>query len=158
MRKMEPNDILRVEQDIIATLKNIYDPEIPVNVYDLGLVYNIDYMPDGTAEIQMTLTAPNCPMADMLVEDVRTQVAKIPGVERVNVALVFDPPWDKDMMSDEASGTRFHVSGRGYFSGPHSAGAGCVPSGNSEHAQGAALAAPCACSLVFKRDRVYKGG
>ena len=87
---------------IIATLKNIYDPEIPVNVYDLGLVYNIDYMPDGTAEIQMTLTAPNCPMADMLVEDVRTQVAKIPGVERVNVALVFDPPWDKDMMSDEA--------------------------------------------------------
>lgn len=52
MRKMEPNDILRVEQDIIATLKNIYDPEIPVNVYDLGLVYNIDYMPDGTAEIQ----------------------------------------------------------------------------------------------------------
>ena len=59
MRKMEPNDILRVEQDIIATLKNIYDPEIPVNVYDLGLVYNIDCMPDGTAEIQMTLTAPN---------------------------------------------------------------------------------------------------
>ena len=59
MKKMEPNDILRVEQDIIATLKNIYDPEIPVNVYDLGLVYNIDYMPDGTAEIQMTLTAPN---------------------------------------------------------------------------------------------------
>ena len=102
MKKMEPNDILRVEQDIIATLKNIYDPEIPVNVYDLGLVYNIDYMPDGTAEIQMTLTAPNCPMADMLVEDVRAQVAKIPGVERVNVALVFDPPWDKDMMSDEA--------------------------------------------------------
>ena len=81
MKKMEPNDILRVEQDIIATLKNIYDPEIPVNVYDLGLVYN---------------------MADMLVEDVRAQVAKIPGVERVNVALVFDPPWDKDMMSDEA--------------------------------------------------------
>ena len=124
MKKMEPNDILRVEQDIIATLKNIYDPEIPVNVYDLGLVYNIDYMPDGTAEIQMTLTAPNCPMADMLVEDVRTQVAKIPGVERVNVALVFDPPWDKDMIS---------CSGRGYFSGPRSAGAGCVPSGNSEH-------------------------
>ena len=134
MRKMEPNDILRVEQDIIATLKNIYDPEIPVNVYDLGLVYNIDYMPDGTAEIQMTLTAPNCPMADMLVEDVRTQVAKIPGVERVNVALVFDPPWDKDMMSDEAkAGTRFHVAVAGIFSGPHSAGAGCVPSGNSEH-------------------------
>ncbi|HIW97252.1 MAG TPA: SUF system Fe-S cluster assembly protein [Candidatus Tidjanibacter gallistercoris] len=99
---MEPNDILRVEQDIIATLKNIYDPEIPVNIYDLGLVYDIDYAPDGAAAIQMTLTAPNCPMADMLVEDVRTQVEKIPGVERVQVELVFDPPWDKDMMSDEA--------------------------------------------------------
>ncbi len=99
---MEPNDILRVEQDIIATLKNIYDPEIPVNIYDLGLVYYIDYAPDGAAAIQMTLTAPNCPMADMLVEDVRTQVEKIPGVERVQVELVFDPPWDKDMMSDEA--------------------------------------------------------
>ena len=64
---MAPDEILKTEQDIIATLKNIYDPEIPVNIYDLGLVYEIDYTPDGTANIQMTLTAPNCPMADMLV-------------------------------------------------------------------------------------------
>ena len=76
---MEPNDILRIEQDIVSTLKNIYDPEIPVNVYDLGLVYDIDYTPDGAANIRMTLTAPNCPMADMMVEDVKLQVAKIPG-------------------------------------------------------------------------------
>ena len=99
---MEPNDILRIEQDIVSTLKNIYDPEIPVNVYDLGLVYDIDYTPDGAANIRMTLTAPNCPMADMMVEDVKLQVAKIPGVKEVNVELVFDPPWDKDMMSEEA--------------------------------------------------------
>ncbi len=99
---MEPNDILRIEQDIVSTLKNIYDPEIPVNVYDLGLVYDIDYTPDGAANIRMTLTAPNCPMADMMVEDVKLQVAKIPGVKEVNVELVFDPPWDKEMMSEEA--------------------------------------------------------
>ena len=98
---MEPNDILRIEQDIVSTLKNIYDPEIPVNVYDLGLVYDIDYTPDGAANIRMTLTAPNCPMADMMVEDVKLQVAKIPGVKEVNVELVFDPPWDKEMMSEE---------------------------------------------------------
>lgn len=99
---MEPNEILRVEQDIVDTLKNIYDPEIPVNIYDLGLIYDVDYAPDGEVNIQMTLTAPNCPMADMLVEDVNTQVAKIPGVKRVNVLLVFDPPWEKEMMSEEA--------------------------------------------------------
>ena len=99
---MEPNDILRIEQDIVSTLKNIYDPEIPVNVYDLGLVYDIDYTPDGAANIRMTLTAPNCPMADMMVEDVKLQVAKIPGVKEVNVELVFDPPWDNEMMSEEA--------------------------------------------------------
>lgn len=99
---MTPAEILKIEQDIVATLKNIYDPEIPVNIYDLGLIYEIDYTPDGTAEIRMTLTAPNCPVADMLVEDVNTQVAKIPGVEKVNVTLVFDPPWGKEMMSEEA--------------------------------------------------------
>ncbi len=99
---MTPAEILKVEQDIVATLKNIYDPEIPVNIYDLGLIYEIDYTPDGTAEIRMTLTAPNCPVADMLLEDVNTQVAKIPGVSKVNVTLVFDPPWGKEMMSEEA--------------------------------------------------------
>lgn len=99
---MTAEDILRVEKDIVLTLKNVYDPEIPVNIYDLGLIYEIDYDPSGEATIRMTLTAPNCPMADMLVEDVNTQVAKVNGVEKVNVILVFEPSWDKSMMSEEA--------------------------------------------------------
>lgn len=97
-----PAEILEVEKQIVLTLKNVYDPEIPVNIYDLGLIYEIDYTPDGVANIRMTLTAPNCPMADMLVEDVNQQVAKIEGVESVNVVLTFDPVWDKSMMSEEA--------------------------------------------------------
>ncbi len=99
---MTAEDILRVEKDIVLTLKNIYDPEIPVNIYDLGLIYEIDYDPSGEATIRMTLTAPNCPMADILVEDVNTQVAKVNGVTKVNVILVFEPAWDKSMMSEEA--------------------------------------------------------
>lgn len=99
---MTPEEITRIEHDIVLTLKNIYDPEIPVNVYDLGLIYEIDFTPDGVATIRMTLTAPNCPMADMLVEDINVQVAKVKGVKSVNVILTFDPPWDKSMMSEEA--------------------------------------------------------
>lgn len=99
---MTPEEILKVEKEIVLTLKNIYDPEIPVNIYDLGLIYNIDYEPSGEVTIQMTLTAPNCPVADQLVEDVNTQVGKVAGVTKVNVILVFEPAWDKSMMSDEA--------------------------------------------------------
>lgn len=99
---MTPEEILKVEKEIVLTLKNIYDPEIPVNIYDLGLIYEIDYTPDGVANIRMTLTAPNCPMVDMLVEDVNQQVAKVKGVKSVNVILTFDPVWDKSMMSEEA--------------------------------------------------------
>ena len=99
---MTPEEILRVEKEIVATLKNIYDPEIPVYIYDLGLIYEIDFTPDGAATIRMTLTAPNCPMADLLVEDVNREVAKVRGVESVNVILTFDPVWDKSMMSEEA--------------------------------------------------------
>ncbi|MFR9650237.1 MAG: iron-sulfur cluster assembly protein [Rikenellaceae bacterium] len=99
---MKPEDILQVERDIILTLKTIYDPEIPVNIYDLGLIYEIDFEPTGDVTITMTLTAANCPMADILVEDVHRQVAKVKGVERVNVELVFEPAWDRTMMSDEA--------------------------------------------------------
>lgn len=99
---MTPEEILKVEQDIVLTLKNIYDPEIPVNIYDLGLIYDIDYEPSGVVTIRMTLTAPNCPMADILVEDVNTQVKKVEGVKEVNVVLTFDPVWDKSMMSEEA--------------------------------------------------------
>ncbi len=91
-----------MEQDIVLTLKNIYDPEIPVNIYDLGLVYEIDVEPDGVANIRMTLTAPNCPMADFLLEDINTQVRKVEGITDVNVILTFEPPWTKDMISEEA--------------------------------------------------------
>ena len=99
---MTPEEIQSTERQIVDVLKNIYDPEIPVNIYDLGLVYDIDYTPDGVANIRMTLTAPNCPMADYLVEEVHTQVKKVRGVKEVIVEIVFDPPWDKEMMSEEA--------------------------------------------------------
>ena len=99
---MTPEEIQSTERQIVDVLKNIYDPEIPVNIYDLGLVYEIDYTPDGVANIRMTLTAPICPMADYLVEEVHTQVKKVRGVKEVIVEIVFDPPWDKEMMSEEA--------------------------------------------------------
>jgi FeS assembly SUF system protein len=102
MTQTTPQDILQMEQDIVLVLKNIYDPEIPVNVYDLGLIYEIDAEPDGTVTIRMTLTAPNCPVADQLVEEVRSEVAKVKGVTTVDVILTFDPPWDKSMLSEEA--------------------------------------------------------
>lgn len=97
-----PEEILRIEQDIIYTLKNIYDPEIPLNVYDLGLIYDIDVEPGGAVTIRMTLTAPNCPMADQLLEEINTNVAKVKGVTEVNVILTFDPPWDRSMISEES--------------------------------------------------------
>ena len=97
---MTPEEIWKVEHEIVLTLKNIYDPEIPVNIYDLGLIYEIDFDPEGVANIRMTLTAPNCPMADVLLEDVNTQVAKIEGVSEVNVILTFEPAWDKSMISE----------------------------------------------------------
>lgn len=99
---MTPEEIQNTEREIVDVLKNIYDPEIPVNIYDLGLVYDIDYTPNGEVHIRMTLTAPNCPMADYLVEEVHTQVAKVRGVKEVIVEIVFEPPWEKNMMSEEA--------------------------------------------------------
>lgn len=99
---MTPEEILNVEKNIVLTLKNIYDPEIPVNIYDLGLIYEINYDPAGVADIIMTLTAPNCPMADMLLEDIHREVSKIDGVEKVNITLTFEPQWDKSMMTEEA--------------------------------------------------------
>lgn len=97
-----PQDILKIEQDIILVLKNIYDPEIPVNIYDLGLIYEIDVEPDGATTIRMTLTAPNCPVADQLVQEVHDEVAKVKGVTGVDVILTFDPEWDRSMISEEA--------------------------------------------------------
>lgn len=83
-------------------LKTVYDPEIPVDIYELGLVYKIDVADDMTVNIDMTLTAPNCPAADFIIEDVRQKVESIDGVKAANIRLVFEPEWDKDMMSDEA--------------------------------------------------------
>lgn len=91
-----------IEADIVQALKNVYDPEIPVNVYDLGLIYEIDLTGEGVANITMTLTAPNCPVVDVLLADVEMYVTDVKGVEKTNINLTFDPPWDKDMLSDEA--------------------------------------------------------
>ena len=99
---MTPEEILEVEKDIVLTLKNIYDPEIPVNIYDLGLIYRIELTDDARAEIDMTLTAPNCPAADFIMEDVRMRVEGITGITSATINLVFEPEWDKDMMSEEA--------------------------------------------------------
>jgi FeS assembly SUF system protein len=98
----DQKDYTALEGKIINVLKNIYDPEIPVNIYDLGLIYNIDLDEGNNVEIEMTLTAPNCPIADQILQEVEHQVKNIDGVNQAKVNLVFDPPWDKDMMSDEA--------------------------------------------------------
>ncbi|MFV0593868.1 MAG: metal-sulfur cluster assembly factor [Draconibacterium sp.] len=87
---------------IINNLKEVYDPEIPVNVYDLGLIYNVDIDEENNANIVMTLTAPGCPVVDILVEDVTQAAQSVEGIQTVNVELTFDPPWDKSMMSEEA--------------------------------------------------------
>ena len=95
-------DKKKLEKDIVRALKQVYDPEIPVNIYDLGLVYELDVNDEGEVKIKMTLTAPNCPMADQLVEDVHEAVADTPGVTNVSIELVFEPAWDKSRMSEEA--------------------------------------------------------
>ncbi|MDP2337106.1 MAG: iron-sulfur cluster assembly protein [Bacteroidota bacterium] len=87
---------------IIEHLKDVYDPEIPVNIYDLGLIYNVDVDETNKANIIMTLTSPGCPVADMLVEDVRQAALSVENVLEVDVELTFDPAWDKSMMSEEA--------------------------------------------------------
>ena len=96
------NDYLQLESEIVRVLKNIFDPEIPVNIYDLGLIYEVDVDDSNSVTIRMTLTAPNCPMADDLIAEVYKGVKRINGVKDVKVKLVFDPPWDKGMMSEEA--------------------------------------------------------
>ena len=93
---------MRLERDIIMALRQVYDPEIPVNVYDLGLIYEIRVDDDHNVYIQMTLTAPNCPMADYVVDQVKTAVDDVPGVVSTKIDLVFEPVWDKSRMSEEA--------------------------------------------------------
>lgn len=99
---MEANDIMALEAEIVKTLKSIFDPEIPVNIYDLGLIYSIDVDDDKKVDVVMTLTAPNCPMADQLLNEVHQKTNAIEGVSEAKVKLVFDPPWDKSLMSEEA--------------------------------------------------------
>jgi len=96
------NEFLKLEEDIVCMLRTVYDPEIPVNVYDLGLIYNVDIKEDGLVTITMTLTAPNCPAADFILEDVRTKVESVEGVKTANINLVFEPVWDQSMMTEEA--------------------------------------------------------
>ena len=96
------NEFLQIEEAIVAMLKTVYDPEIPVNIYDLGLVYKVDVDDQNNVHIDMTLTAPNCPAADFILEDVRIKVEAIKEVNSVEVNLVFEPEWNKDMMTEEA--------------------------------------------------------
>ena len=91
-----------LEEKIVNVLKNIYDPEIPVNIYDLGLVYETKVDDDGNVKVVMTLTAPNCPVADILPQQVKEEIAFLTGVKEVDVEITFDPPWDQDMITDEA--------------------------------------------------------
>jgi FeS assembly SUF system protein len=98
----ESLDFLEIEGKIVEALKTVYDPEIPVNVYDLGLIYEIDYTDKKEAKIEMTLTAPNCPMVDMLMMDVENAVNALEEVEKTSINLVFEPQWDKTMLSEEA--------------------------------------------------------
>ena len=96
-------DQQQMQERIVEMLKTVYDPEIPVNIYDLGLIYRIELSDDGTQlAVDMTLTAPNCPAADFIMEDVRQKLETIDGLQKVDVQLVFEPEWDKDMMSEEA--------------------------------------------------------
>ena len=91
-----------IEGRIVDVLKTVYDPEIPVDIYELGMIYKIDVEENGNVDIDMTFTAPNCPAADFILEDVRTKVESVEGVTAANINLVFEPAWDQSMMSEEA--------------------------------------------------------
>jgi FeS assembly SUF system protein len=91
-----------IEGRIVDVLKTVYDPEIPVDIYELGMIYKIDVKEDGSVDIDMTFTAPNCPAADFILEDVRSKVEGVTGVTSANINLVFEPAWDQSMMSEEA--------------------------------------------------------
>ena len=96
------NEFLEREEAILKMLKTVFDPEIPVNIYDLGLIYSIEVKDEGVCDITMTLTAPSCPAGDFLVEDIKQKVSSVDGIKEVNVNIVFEPEWNKDMMSEEA--------------------------------------------------------
>ncbi|MDR3251991.1 MAG: iron-sulfur cluster assembly protein [Tannerella sp.] len=96
------NEFLRIEEEIVRMLKTVYDPEIPVNIYDLGLIYKVDVDEAQNVSIDMTFTAPGCPAADYIIEDVRMKVESVEAVRSVQVNLVFEPEWHRDMMTEEA--------------------------------------------------------
>lgn len=96
------NEYLKIEEEIVTALKTVYDPEIPINIYDLGLIYKVDIDDCANVAIDMTFTAPNCPAADFIMEDVRQKVEAIDGVKSARINLVFEPEWDRDMMTEEA--------------------------------------------------------
>lgn len=99
---MTPEEKLKIEEKIVTMLNTVYDPEIPVDIYNLGLIYAIDLDDDGNLHIDMTLTAPNCPAADFLVDDARIKLESIEGIKSVDIRIVFEPEWTKDMMTEEA--------------------------------------------------------
>ncbi len=101
-RQMTQQEKTKIEENIVDVLKTVYDPEIPVNIYDLGLIYKIDVKDDGEVDVDMTFTAPSCPAADFILEDVRQKVDGVSGVKSANVNLVFEPIWDQSMMTEEA--------------------------------------------------------
>ncbi|WP_075601872.1 DUF59 domain-containing protein [Saccharicrinis aurantiacus] len=96
------NEFLSIEEEIVTELKTIFDPEIPVNIYDLGLIYEVNVGEGGKTQVVMTLTSPNCPVAESMPEEVFDKVSGVEGVTHVDVNLTFDPPWTKDMLSEEA--------------------------------------------------------
>ena len=99
---MNKEEIKALEEKAINVCRNIYDPEIPVNIYDLGLIYGIKVFEDGKVRVVMTLTTPNCPVAESLPAEVKKEIASLKGVEEVDFELTFEPPWDQDMMTEEA--------------------------------------------------------
>ena len=99
---MEQKQKTDIEQRIVDVLKTVYDPEIPVNIYDLGMIYRIEVADDFTVDLDMTFTAPNCPAADFILDDVRTKIESLDGIRSANINLVFEPAWDQSMMSEEA--------------------------------------------------------
>jgi len=99
---LRPEELDRLRDDLIAALKTVYDPEIPVDIYELGLIYRIEVDDERNVEIDMTLTAPGCPVAGEMPGMVEDAVAPVPGVKDVKVNMVFDPPWNQTRMSDEA--------------------------------------------------------
>lgn len=99
---MTQEEKTHIEERIVDVLKTVYDPEIPVDVWNLGMIYRIDVRPDATVDVDMTFTAPSCPAADFILEDVRTKIESLEEVQSATINLVFDPVWDQSMMSEEA--------------------------------------------------------